>query len=110
MEIEKIAKTIKKNVPICDETSKKPKVAAYVRVSTDSEEQLGSFDSQFKHYANKIKKNPNWEFAGIYSDEGISGTRSSNRNGFLKMMIDSERNKIDIIITKSISRFAKSYF
>ena len=108
MEIEKIAKTIKKNVPICDETSKKPKVAAYVRVSTDSEEQLGSFDSQFKHYANKIKKNPNWEFAGIYSDEGISGTRSSNRNGFLKMMIDSERNKIDIIITKSISRFARN--
>ena len=107
MEITKIAKAIKSN-PIVEDDNKKPRVAAYIRVSTDSEEQLGSFDSQYKYYANKIKTNPIWEFAGIYSDEGISGTRTSNRNGFLKMMIDAERNKMDIILTKSISRFARN--
>ena len=108
MEITKIAKAIKKDNTISDGSIKKPRVAAYIRVSTDSSEQINSFDSQYKYYANKIKNNPNWEFAGIYSDEGISGTRTTTRNGFLKMIIDSERNKMDIIITKSISRFARN--
>ena len=84
------------------------KVCAYARVSTDNEEQLTSYSSQINYYTEKIKANPNWEFVGIYADDGISGTQVKNRTEFLRMIEDALTGKIDIIIAKSISRFARN--
>lgn len=84
------------------------KVCAYCRVSTDSDEQINSYNSQIKHYSNKIKSNPEWKFVGIYADEGISGTQVKNRTEFQRMIDDALNGKIDIIIAKSISRFARN--
>ena len=84
------------------------KVCAYARVSTDSEEQLTSYDSQIKYYSNFINSNPKWKFVGIYADEGISGTQVKHRTEFQRMINDALNGKIDIIITKSISRFARN--
>jgi len=88
----------------------KPKlrVAAYARVSTDSAEQLISLEAQKLHYESYIKANSNWEFAGIYYDEGISGTKKEKRKELLRLISDCENRKIDFIITKSISRFARN--
>lgn len=86
----------------------KMRVAAYCRVSTDSGEQLESLQVQKNHYENYIKTNPDWEYAGTYYDEGISGTKKENRHGLLRMMSDCENKKIDLIVTKSISRFARN--
>lgn len=84
------------------------KVCAYARVSTDSEEQITSYNSQIKYYSEKIKSNPDWTFAGIYADEGISGTQAKNRTEFMRMIDDAKKGKIDIILAKSISRFARN--
>ena len=84
------------------------KVVAYARVSTDSEEQLTSYSSQIKHYSEKIKSNPDWEFVEIYADEGLSGTQVKNRTEFQRMIDDALNGKIDMIIAKSISRFARN--
>ena len=88
----------------------KPKlrVAAYCRVSTDSDEQATSYEAQVELYTEYIKKNPEWEFAGIYADDGISGTNTKNREEFNRMIEDCEAGTIDMIITKSISRFARN--
>ena len=88
----------------------KPKlrVAAYCRVSTDSDEQATSYDAQVEHYTEFIQKNPEWEFAGIYADDGISGTNTKKREDFNRMIDDCEAGNIDMIITKSISRFARN--
>ncbi|MEK5393009.1 recombinase family protein [Margalitia sp. FSL K6-0131] len=88
----------------------KPKlrVAAYCRVSTDSDEQLVSLQAQKAHYETYIKANPEWEYAGLYYDEGISGTKKENRSDLLRMLSDCETGRIDLIITKSISRFARN--
>ena len=85
----------------------KLKVCAYARVSTDSPEQEGSLENQEQHYREMISANPMYEFAGIYSDQGISGYKES-RPGFQRMMEDARAGKIDLIITKSISRFARN--
>lgn len=87
---------------------KKLRVAAYARVSTGSEEQLLSLETQKVHYENYINANDEWEFAGIYFDEGVSGTKVEKRNGLLKMLSDCETGSIDHIITKSISRFSRN--
>ena len=90
---------------------KKLQVAAYARVSTDSDEQLLSLKTQKEHYTSYIKNNPDWEFAGIYADKGISGTSLRHRDNFNRMIADCEAGKIDLIdrvITKSISRFARN--
>lgn len=89
---------------------KKPKlrVAAYCRVSTDSDEQATSYEAQVEHYTEYIQKNPDWEFAGIYADDGISGTNTKRRDEFNRMIDDCKSGKIDMIITKSISRFARN--
>ena len=81
----------------------KPKlrVAAYCRVSTDSDEQV-------EHYTEFIQKKPEWEFAGIYAEDGISGTNTKKREDFNRMIDDCEAGNIDMIITKSISRFARN--
>lgn len=87
---------------------KKLRVAAYARVSTDSHEQLVSLKAQKNHYETYIKSNPNWEYVGLYYDEGVSGTSMAKRDGLLKMLDDCEVGKIDFIIIKSISRFARN--
>lgn len=84
------------------------RVAAYCRVSTDDEEQLNSYEAQIAYYTEFIAKNPKWKFAGVYADEGITGTSTSKRKNFLRLMNDCERGKIDLILTKSISRFARN--
>lgn len=87
---------------------KKLRVAAYARVSTDSEEQLVSLDTQKNHYETYIKARPDWEYAGLYYDEGVTGTKVPKRDGLLKMLADCERGLIDYIIVKSISRFSRN--
>ena len=84
------------------------RVAAYVRVSTDGEEQLQSFQSQKEYYQEKISKNKEWVMVGIYSDEAITGTKTIKRDGFLKMINDCMAGMIDVILTKSISRFSRN--
>lgn len=86
---------------------KKLKVAAYCRVSTAQEAQLISLATQKAHYEAFIKKNPAWGFAGLYYDEGITGTKKEKRPALLKMISDAEKGQIDII-TKSISRFSRN--
>ena len=83
-------------------------VGAYCRVSTDTEEQQGSYNSQVNYYTEKIKSTPGWRFVKVYGDEGISGTNADNRPGFQEMMQDCENGKLDLIITKSISRFSRN--
>lgn len=89
-------------------STKKRKVAAYARVSTDSDDQLTSYDAQVDYYTSYIKGKPEWEFAGIYTDEGISGTMTKRRDGFNRMVTDALDGKIELIITKSVSRFARN--
>ena len=84
------------------------RVAAYVRVSTDGEEQLQSFQSQKEYYQEKISQNKDWVMVEIYADEAITGTRTEKRDGFLKMIDDSMNGLIDVILTKSISRFSRN--
>lgn len=86
----------------------KKKVAAYARVSTDSDEQFTSFYSQCKVYEDYIKSKPDWEFVKVYADDGISGTNTKNRVQFNQMIEDALAGKIDLIVTKSISRFARN--
>ena len=87
---------------------RKLKVAAYVRVSTENDEQTSSYELQVNDFTDRIRANPNWEFAGIYSDEGISGTELSHRKGMLQMIEDARAGKIDHILAKSIARFARN--
>ncbi len=84
------------------------KIAAYCRVSTDLEEQESSYEAQMAHYSEIIGKNPDWVLADIYADEGISGTSTEKREEFNRMIGDCENGKIDMIVTKSISRFARN--
>ena len=87
---------------------KKIRVAAYCRVSTDQEDQLHSFEAQVDYYTKYINDHENYEMAGIYADEGISGTNTKKREQFKRMIADCEKGKIDLVITKSISRFARN--
>ena len=88
----------------------KPKlrVAAYCRVSTDSDEQATSYETQVDHYTAYIENHPEWIMAGIYADDGISGTNTKKRTEFNKMIDACMDGEIDMIITKSISRFARN--
>ena len=84
------------------------RVAAYCRVSTDREEQEHSFETQKQMYTDMIMMKPNWQMAGIFADEGITGTIAKKRPGFMKMIDECRKGKIDIIITKSVSRFSRN--
>jgi len=86
----------------------KLRVAAYCRVSTSNLEQISSYQAQKEHYTATITSNPEWELVDIYADEGISGTSKDKRGNFLRLISDCEMMKIDLIITKSISRFARN--
>ena len=87
---------------------RKRRVAGYARVSTDSEEQATSYDAQVDYYTKYINANAMWQFAGMYTDEGITATNTNHRDGFNQMVEDALAGKIDLIITKSISRFARN--
>lgn len=93
---------------VSKEVKPKLRVVAYCRVSTDSDEQATSYEAQVEHYTNFIKKNDDWEFAGIFADDGISGTNTKKREEFNRMIGECMAGKIDMIITKSISRFARN--
>ena len=84
------------------------RVAAYCRVSTDSEEQMTSYEAQKTYYTDKIMQNPQWSMAGIFADEGITGTSAEKRPEFLRMIRLCRKRKIDLVLVKSISRFARN--
>ena len=87
---------------------RKRRVAAYARVSTDNDEQFTSYEAQIDYYTKYILAREDWEFVNVYTDEGISGTNTKHRKGFNDMVQDALDGKIDLIITKSVSRFARN--
>ena len=89
-------------------TNVKRKVAGYARVSTDEDEQITSYAAQIDYYTNFIKARDDWEFVKIYTDEGISATNTKHREGFKAMVQAAMAGEIDLIITKSVSRFARN--
>ena len=93
---------IHKDIPTCR------RVAAYARVSTDSDEQLTSYEAQVDYYTKYIQENPAWAFVKVYTDEGISAVTTKHREGFNQMIRDALGGKIDLIVTKSVSRFARN--
>lgn len=88
--------------------TQKRRVAGYARVSTDSDEQFTSYEAQIDYYTQYIQRNPEWTFVKVYTDEGISGTNTKHRAGFNEMIEDALAGKIDLIVTKSVSRFARN--
>lgn len=94
------------NTPLV--SMKKRRTAGYARVSTDHEEQQSSYEAQVDYYTHYIKSRDDWEFVKIYTDEGISATNTKHREGFNSMIKDALDGKIDLIITKSVSRFARN--
>ena len=93
--------------PSAGRIAPRKKVAAYARVSLETEQLMHSLSAQISHYSNLIQSNPDWEYAGVYADEGISGRQTALRKEFLRLMADCEAGKIDIVLTKSVSRFAR---
>ncbi len=90
------------------QTHRKQRVAAYCRVSTDQEDQESSYEAQIAYYHGRITSNPEWEFAGIFADKGLSGISAKKRPQFLKLMQLCKDGKIDMVLTKSISRFSRN--
>jgi len=108
---EKVVTRIEPNVtviPKLEPMVRRKRVAAYARVSTASDEQMGSIEAQRDYYSKYIAGNTQWDFVGIYADEGISGTSSKRRPAFQQMIDDALAGKIDLILTKSLSRFARN--
>lgn len=101
-------KKISKIEPKLPAIQARKKAAAYARVSRDTERLMNSVSAQISYYSALIQNNPEWEYAGVYADCGISGTDTAKRGEFLRMLADCEAGKIDIILTKSISRFARN--
>jgi len=99
---------IKKIEPAVATLERRKRVAAYARVSKDTERLLHSVSAQVSYYNKLIQGNPEWEFAGVYADSGLSGTGTQWRDEFQRLLADCEAGKIDIVLTKSISRFARN--
>lgn len=97
----------KRDLPT-DEPKRKLRVCAYCRVSTDEDNQAGSYELQVQNYTKMIFENPEWEFVGIYADEGKSGTSTLHRERFNEMIEKCRAREIDLIITKQVSRFARN--
>ena len=104
----RVIPAIPKFTVVADEIVRKKKVAAYARVSTDSEEQQTSYTAQIDYYTKHIKSNSEWEFVKVFTDEGISATNTKKRDGFNEMITRALNSEIDLIITKSVSRFARN--
>ena len=98
----------KEESPQDQEKKKTLRVAVYCRVSTKKDEQLGSYENQKAYYTEKIMANPNWTMADIFADEGITGTSACKRKDFLRMIRQCRKGKIDMILAKSVSRFARN--
>jgi len=90
------------------EGENKKRVAVYARVSTDDPRQTSSFELQKNHYTDVVNRHPNWTLVDIYADEGISGTSLQHRDAFMQMIQDCQDGKVDLIVTKSVSRFARN--
>ena len=103
-----IPATINPITRMVNSSVKKRRVAGYARVSTDSKEQKTSYEAQVDYYTNYIQSKPEWEFIKVYTDEGITAVNTKRRDGFNKMIEDALAGKIDLIITKSVSRFARN--
>ena len=103
-----IPATLDLHTGISKSNNGKRRVAGYARVSTDSDEQFTSYEAQVSYYTNYIKNNPNWTFVDVYTDEGISAVMTKHRDGFNRMIDDALAGKIDLIVTKSVSRFARN--
>lgn len=106
--VQVIEATINPRTHLPTTSPRKRRVAAYARVSTDSDEQAGSYDAQIDYYTRYICSRPDWEFVKVYPDDGISGLSTKKREQFMAMINDALAGKIDYIITKSISRFARN--
>ncbi len=112
--VQQPARVVRKIQPTIDTAKQLKKeyrqlrVAAYCRVSTKQEEQLNSYEVQVKHYTERIQSEPKWTLVGIYADKGITGTSVKKRDEFNKMIKKCKQGKIDMIITKSIARFARN--
>ena len=87
---------------------RKRRVAAYARVSTNSDEQKTSYEAQVSYYTDYISAKPDWHFVQVYADKGITGTNTKHRERFNDMIADALAGEIDLIITKSVSRFARN--
>lgn len=103
-----IPATIEKHTGVIMGQKHRRRVAGYARVSTDSEEQLTSYEAQVDYYTHYIQSNPDWQFVKVYTDEGISAVNTKKRDGFNSMIQDALDGKIDLIVTKSVSRFARN--
>lgn len=103
-----IQPTIDRHTHIPTMSMVKRRVAGYARVSTDKDEQFTSYEAQVDYYTQYIRRNPEWEFVKVYTDEGLSGLNTKNRDGFNQMVADALAGKIDLIVTKSVSRFARN--
>ena len=103
-----IPATLNRHTGIPKNANVKRRVAGYARVSTDSDEQVTSYAAQVDYYTGYIQSNPNWEFVEVYTDEGISGVMTKHRDGFNRMISDALAGRIDLIVTKSVSRFARN--
>ena len=103
-----MAKTIRKIEKQAAPAIAPRRVAAYARVSVPTERLLHSLDEQISYYSALIQNTPGWEYAGVFADRGISGTQSATRDQFQKMLAECEAGNIDIILTKSLSRFARN--
>ena len=101
----KTVEKIERKLPVL---KARKRVAAYARVSMESERMQHSLSAQVSYYSALIQKNPEWEYAGVFADEGITGTNTKKREQFRQMVADALDGKIDLIITKSVSRFARN--
>ncbi len=99
-------KTLHSRMPV--DSRRRRRVAGYARVSTDSDEQMTSYEAQVDYYTRFIRSNPEWEFVAVYTDEGISAVNTKRRDGFNRMIEDALTGRIDLIVTKSVSRFARN--
>ena len=104
----RVIPAIPKFAPTADSPIRKKRVASYARVSTDLEEQQTSYEAQIDYYTKYINEKPEWEFVKVFTDEGISATNTKKRDGFNEMIKRALNGEIDLIITKSVSRFARN--
>ena len=99
---------LQRRPPVAADAIQTKRVAAYCRVSTDMESQASSLETQTTSFREMISTHPGWTLAGVYADEGLSGTEAANRTEFQRMIADCEAGRIDYVLTKSISRFARN--
>ena len=98
---------IRRIEPVLPRLKARKRVAAYARVSMETEQLHHSLSAQVSHYSVLIQSNPEWEYVGVYADEGITGTATKHRDEFKRLMADCDAGKIDLVLVKSVSRFAR---